>query len=188
MRSIVLCAVVGLLGAGCSDESPIGPDPDVTSSSGNSMGGDGAGANSAGLGYENGSRLVARNIVATDGASQFLSWYDSELKIACYFQETTDGLRCAPQGPSASATVFADAACTVPAAITEACAPAPSHVLMRADALCSFDGVRVFKAGPKLSTAYSNTNGCTEVPASDYAYYGAGDEVPASSLVAASVE
>lgn len=188
MRFFAVLTVVGLLG--CSDET-IGPDPDTTTSSGNSMGGNGqGGANAQGLGYVEGSRLKAKLLTGDDGASQFYGWRDTELDLDCSFRMTPDGLRCLPQGPWVQATYFADAACTVPAAPQNTCDPAPTHVQQYADPLCSSEGVRIFRAGPKLSTAYQSTDGetCTEIGASQNAYYAAEDEVAASAFVAGSID
>jgi hypothetical protein len=188
MRILVL-AVVGFLG--CSDET-IGPDPDTTTSSGNSMGGDGAGANSAGLGYENGTRLVARNMVAADGASQFWGWYDSELKIECNFGKAEDGeTRCLPSGPQTfEGTLgarYSDAGCTqLVVTAGPSCAPKPTHA-NKYDA-CGQNRT-VYAIGDNVGTVYQGTPGdCTASGPSDSVYYEVGAKLPASGFVSAVVE
>jgi hypothetical protein len=74
-----------------------------------------------------GTRLRARNLVATDGAVQFQGWHDSQLGIDCVFSPTTNGLRCLPLG-STFPNYFGDAGCSQPLhGETKGCSP-PSTV------------------------------------------------------------
>ncbi len=192
MRGAVL-AMVGLLGVACSDESPIGPDPDTTTSSGNSMGGNGqGGANAQGLGYVEGSRLKAKNIVYADGASQFAGWHDTELDLDCGFGLADDGEnRCLPNGPATyegtTLARFSDAGCTQ-LVVTGggSCAPKPTHATQ-------YDSCnqkrKVFSLGAGVATVYAGEpSSCNPAGASDYIYYELGAELQPASFVAASIE
>lgn len=125
----VLAASLLLLA--CSDDSqPIEPDPtsstsstSPTSSSSTGAGGDGQGGDGAGggnmqaLGYENGSRLRARNYVGADGSRQFAGWRDTTLDTDCSVAIASDALpRCLPDTPitytDGQSGYYSNGACT----------------------------------------------------------------------------
>ncbi len=87
----------------------------------------GAGGNGPmGGGFESGSRLKTRTLIATDGAQLPEGLYDSQLQTNCGFQLASDGvLRCLPI-TSAMQVYFTNAACSLPVALLGAgCSSAP---------------------------------------------------------------
>lgn len=159
------------------------------------MGGNGQGgaANAQGLGYENGTRLVARNYVADDGAKQFKAFYDSEIKTECSFARADDGeLRCLPNGPQTLAGTlgarYSDASCTkLVVTAGPACAEKPTHAVVYDT--CGGAGRRVFAVGTnQVSTIYLDAGGCQVGDAGTNVYYELGAEIDPSAFVAAVVE
>lgn len=94
-----------------------------------------------------GSRLKARWVTGSDGSKGFFGWLDSELGRPCSFQDTSAGLRCAPQADAGlwvwdpytgqPGIGFLDAACSAPVGVfAAASAPAQGAVV----AVSSLDG------------------------------------------------
>jgi hypothetical protein len=178
--------------AACSSAEAITADPTggPTSGSGGataaSAGHGGSGSGGAPGGTESGSRLKARRYVATDGATQFVGWWDSERKENCGFARATDSkLRCLPVAVAAS--YFSDPGCTKPAAL--ACEPPKYMGKAEASTLCGGETrTRIYESGPSTGQAYyigTPTNCFAGSPLDGINAYGVGSEVPASEFVSA---
>jgi hypothetical protein len=178
--------------AGCYHAETITADPSVASQAGSggatagSGGASGSGSGGAPGGTESGSRLKARRYVATDGATQFVGWWDSERKENCGFARATDSkLRCLPVAVAAS--YFSDPGCTKPAAL--ACEPPKYMGKAEASTLCGGETrTRIYLTGPSSGQAYymGTPANCFAGSTLEGIYaYGVGAEVPASEFVAA---
>lgn len=63
-----------------------------------------------------GARLKSRYYVSSDGARQFVGWFDLQRNEACGFQQTPEGIRCMPAVSGyflGVSSYYADAACTM---------------------------------------------------------------------------
>ena len=108
--------------AGCGDDGGSGPPPPID-------------------GVEAGARLRPQAWDAGGGATMLRGWLDTQLDdVACAFVPAVDGrYRCLPVTGSTD-TTFADAACTVPALVVDACAPTPTWALGPRRDLAGCDG------------------------------------------------
>jgi hypothetical protein len=201
MKSWAMVGLVVVL-AGCSDE--IGPDPSggTGASTANSMGGNGGegatgggdaggssstGGSTPGGGFESGERIKAKTLVGADGSRTPSGLYDSQLGIDCAWRGASDGQqRCLPVN-YAFATIWADAACTIPVGTSNGTCGLPTHLLTQTGSC--WDSVRVFPvAGPYAGTTYTKAGAdCIDIGPTANAIIG-GAEIPASSFVAATVE
>lgn len=141
-----------------------------------------------------GSRLKARYLVGDDGSKQWnYGWYDTQRKENCAFGTAADGkTRCLPTaGGYAYGSYFADAACSQEVTGVGCSGPAPKYINV---SHASTDGCTVTLASlHSAGAAYTGTmiyaksgTTCTALtPSVGLAYYFIGDEVPASSFMAA---
>ncbi|NUP13336.1 MAG: hypothetical protein HOW73_45440 [Polyangiaceae bacterium] len=189
---------LALLLAACSDDTNIGPDPTggnggSTSNSPNTggnggHGGEGGTSNTQGLGYENGTRLRARVMHASDGAAQFMGWRDSELDVDCGFTVAADGeSRCLPAVffSTTGIGIYADAGCTVRAYQTvPSCSGAVVPKFVVGSGSC--DGKHeAFRVGAAAKALYSGEPGnCDPIATPPDGYYETTLE-PAASFVEA---
>jgi hypothetical protein len=122
-----------------------------------------------------GSRLKAKRYVASDGATQFRGWYDSERKEDCAILPTCNGgLRCVPNSLAALG-YFSDSACTKKAASITTAAPY----------ITGFEGscYRTYPA-TQVQQAYLKVGAnCTAAPSGTY--LSLGDEVNYKNYVSA---
>ena len=143
-----------------------------------------------------GSRLKARYRVADDGSKEYLSgvWFDSQRNEVCTFTTAADGTeRCLPDG--VVATVFSDAACTMPVLMTVTGCAGPPYALTVDGASCGnpvgVTHVLSVGAGVTPSNLYVQAGGsnCISIgpPPSGYTYSSVGAEIPATSFVAATL-
>jgi hypothetical protein len=191
-------ALLALALAACSDDTNIGPDPTDGNAGGSTMnsptgaggtggdGGTGGASNMQGLGYENGTRLRARNVVGADGSKQFLRWHDTQLDADCFFGKASDGsTRCLPSpvGAATVSTFFADAACTVPAVSAFCSNQAAPTFAFRDVAACGPNGVEstreVLRVGDPVTQLYQG-NPCVLSAEPIDGYYEATVEPPTS--------
>jgi hypothetical protein len=133
---------------------------------------------------KSGTRLKARKLTSPDGASQFLGWWDDELKIRC---EGNDG-RCMPASGSrvgVDAQHFADAACTTPVGVSTGGASVPQYCL----------DPNGFRLGMPISKVYTRDgsgscveahDGFAEIPGATF--YACGGELVAPETFAAMTE
>ncbi|MBA3396852.1 MAG: hypothetical protein H0T89_29750 [Deltaproteobacteria bacterium] len=160
----------------------------------------GCGDNSSGrleaVGIRDGTRLVARFLVA-EGAAVFRHWHDVERGMDCAFEPASDGeYRCLPIGPDATYInyEYADAACSQPVVLAPRCqAPRYAFSHAMATARCNRpSGRAVFSVGPARAsrTVFVYRDGvCQEAFTIDIdstdALYDLGDKLPATDFVAA---
>lgn len=203
MRSLIV--TVGLLAA-CSD-SGIGPDPDATSSSGNSMGGsdgDGgaptAGSAPGGNGptgggvpgddTQSGSRLKVKVRVGSDGSRSPGGWYDSQLNTDCVYRKTADGSRrCLPEGRVASH--YLDDSCTQPVVTQSTCDPL-QFALVSDDIDGCGDSWRAYPLAaavtPATVYAKNGAGDCSSTTVPQGSLFATGAEMPASMFVSETIE
>lgn len=185
----------------CGCEAGIGPDPtDDTSGSGTSAasgsgssgatgsGSTGSGSTGSGTnnqGYESGSRLKVRELTASDGATQQLGFFDTQLQQNCSFVKADDGqLRCLPlENVAYLGSLYADPACNVGRLASTPCAG--DATLVVAPDGCG-GGYRVFEdLGPYSGQQWlKSAAGCTPAGMAAGAHQ-AGAEVPLSTYVSA---
>ncbi len=161
-----------------SSDSPA-PTPPTPSSSGpsspvpNAMGAEW---------YTAGSRLKVRYLEASDGAKQFVGWFDSARSEECTFRsyEVDGTLRCLPTAIAPyQPGFFADADCKTPLALAQPSGPVKYALLG--------DSKRIYAATPFAGTPYSNVTGsCKTVDGSNLLAIGA--EVPGSAFVQATAK
>jgi hypothetical protein len=147
---------------------------------------------------QSGTRLKTQRYVGTDGSSQFIGFYDSQLAVACAFAVAADGkTRCVPSGSAVAVvtTGYADSGCTQPIAAMGSTCAAPKYAVEGVGtAGCpNTPEVQTYSAGALFSgTVYDSVAGkCTMLSGSDtagYAFYSLGAMVPASTFVEASVQ
>ena len=136
---------------------------------------------------ESGDRLKARWRVASDGAREFVGWYDSERKENCTFILAADGsTRCMPSG--GGAFYFSDDTCTDPLFIGAAGCEI-QYGVRSVSGSCA-GGTELHTVAPFSGTAYQGSPDlCVEVTLSDTAdYYRSTGVIPPTSFVAASEE
>ncbi|MBI3201097.1 MAG: hypothetical protein HYZ29_06085 [Myxococcales bacterium] len=146
---------------------------------------------------QSGTRLRARRYVATDGASQFVGWHDSQRKEDCQFMTTAEGkLRCVPTAMIGEiGSYFPDATCSNSLFLSTACAPPKYGMRSTLGSACTGYSVTVFGLGPAVPGTQNvyvknpSTGACTSTAnpyaTTAYTLYQAGPEVPASSFVEA---
>jgi hypothetical protein len=203
----VLMAAALLAAVGCGD-SGIVPEPQQTSSSGNSMGGDGQGGaqpnggapaggeapvggngpnggSTPGGGFESGSRIKARTLVGDDGARSPAGWFDSALSVECTWRRMTNDstTRCVPA--FAASSYFADSACMQPLVLASSCS-LPQHGAITDG--CG--GVRIFPIGAPVSPplVYFFSGTCVNVAAPAGQFYSLGAEMEPDAFVSATLE
>lgn len=108
-------------------------------------------------GGESGDRLKVRYYEGTDGSRfPMLQPYDSELKTACSYRQTSDGAwRCVP--PTVIASYFSDAGCSQGLAVTSPCGGVEYSATTDACGL----GLRIFELGAAVTQAevFSSSSG-----------------------------
>jgi hypothetical protein len=82
---------------------------------------------------ESGSRLKAKRLVGEDGSKQFAGWYDTSLKVDCYYSLMQDGVKHCIPFTGASVSGFSDAACTVPLGAINVTGCAPGYAVQSAN-------------------------------------------------------
>jgi hypothetical protein len=147
---------------------------------------------------QSGSRLKTQRMVGTDGSSQFVGFYDSQLAVACSFVVAADGkTRCVPSGSAVAVVTsgYADSGCTQPrAAIGSTCTTPKYAIEGVGTAGCpNTPEVQTYSVGSLFSgTVYDSVAGkCDMLNGSEtagYAFYSLGAMVPASSFVEGSVQ
>lgn len=185
-RALALLAIPLL--ACTSDENPK-PDPAgsggassssstsiATSTSASSTGSTSSSTGSGPATYTSGSRLKVRSLEATDGASQQIGFYDTQLEANCFFYAAEDGLqRCLPSSVGSLSTIyFSDAACTVQANLimtTPTCTSPPDLYAFEVVPQSCATLYRVHRAVEPKVTAYTKVGmTCTPVPGAFDAY------------------
>lgn len=149
---------------------------------------------------EDGSRLRAVNYVAEDGAKQWAyKWRDTDRNEECTFGVAADGkTRCIPTALAIPGVYYGDASCSVPVMYqsnVEGCGfpPPPSYMSVSAPAeQCATYALRIHQAVSVPGSLYQRfgEGACTVVslPVGSYRMFRAGNEVPASSFVQATVQ
>lgn len=198
-RVLAVVVAVGLVG--CSDDTNIQPDPTSSETSATGAGGEGTGGDgqggapsssstgTPGGGFEAGSRLKVRAIVADDGARQPVGWFDSELGVECSFRPDAVGsTRCLPLAHNA--TYFADSGCNTPLVLLS-CSATFAHAAVSPGG-CG-PGQRIHTLGPSTTPpadVYIRTGGnCVfggQAPTG--AWYSVGPELPTSTFVQAATQ
>jgi hypothetical protein len=196
--------VVYLVVAACSAAGPAGINSslDGGSSDGSSSGGDApslldaltdpvpsASADS----NQSGTRLKVKYYAGADGSKAFAGFYDSQLKVDCYFGQAADGTtRCIPVPGATFVGYYADAACTQPLiAATAGCAQ-PAYA-SKSDTGCGASTVHTFQVGSPFagnSTYFlsgATCSGPSPTP-SGISYFSLGSEMAANSFVAATLQ
>ena len=195
----MMAVVMVVLGVGCSETEPIGPDPaggTGASTADGGSGGDGTGAaggsggsggQAQGSGFESGSRVKARTYVGDDGSRTPVGMYDDQLGVECSWRKAADGVtRCLPVAPTTP--LFIDSACATPV-LVGSCFPSTQYAL-RVDQGC--DSVAhvhpiVGNTGPVSVWTHDENGACVTVPIPPGAVFTLGAEVPASQFVAATL-
>jgi hypothetical protein len=125
--------------------------------------------------YRSGTRIKMRMLTTPDGAKVFQSAWDSARNEDCSFQQAADGVtRCLPSAQFAG--FFADPACTVLAALINACSQPPKYLLTIDPAPTCAMGPRIYSVAPgPLSSVYarSGTSCITIAISPGFAAYGA---------------
>lgn len=104
-----------------------------------------------------GSRLKIRWVDGPDGQRSFEGWYDTQLKVNCFFLRASDGeLRCLPNGYILEATLgeWADSACSTPVVpnVRTTCAAEQHTYVRRRDVSNACETrERVYKLGDKIA-------------------------------------
>ena len=103
-------------------------------------------------------RLKPRYYDAGSGGCWFHDFWDSELKQVCTFSTASDmKQRCLPRGAIGVLQTFSDAACTVPAALSQIneCTPAtlPEYSTNEMSGECGRGKYQVWKVGEEVASA-----------------------------------
>jgi hypothetical protein len=140
-----------------------------------------------------GSRLKVRWYDYGGDARATAGLYDAERNESCRTATWSDGkLYCLPTDTAEA--VYTDKDCSQLAGRDSSCSAAPpSYVVEQATAACSSTVKRLFQRGPRLATTEyyvpDNTGGCVgPFSDADATFYLPGTEVPASQLVALSLD
>lgn len=218
MKQILAPLVVLLVVVACGGEEaappavPAGGRGAGAGTAGNPASGGNAGASAGGMPgsggavvleqralYKSGSRIRARVGRTTDGAQEFIGWFDSQRNEDCDFQNQRDGKRrCLPR-LVASATYFADPQCTAPLANGPVCGSAPKYAWSPEAPLNCSDVPKLLAVGPEHSGRlyHKGTDGCVALSESGeqnwravYRTFSVGAAVPLTEFVeqTASVE
>jgi len=119
-------------------------------------------------------------------------FFDTVLKEECVPRRTPMGFRCAPVVQAAAITkpYYADAACTIPAAMAFVGCAAPTHAVVTSNATCAYDmEYRVYAMGEKVPTVYALSGAsCSAVTVQGYDAYAVGPEVNYSTLATIAIE
>jgi len=147
---------------------------------------------------QSGTRLKTQRYVGSDGSSQFIGFFDSQLSVAYTFVVAVDGkTRCVPAGSAVAvvSTGYADSACTQPvAALGSACAVPKYAIEGVGSAGCpNTPEVQVYNAGSAYSgTVYDLVGGkcdaLTSAETTGYTFYNLGSTVAASTFVEATIQ
>lgn len=139
--------------------------------------------------YTEGSRLRPMLLDAGDGATTFLSFFDQELGLRCWFQATVDGdLRCLPRSHDAW---YRDAACSAPVVPAGCLGPEGAILEGEPSDACDHGGAAAAFV-PRSTTAtegeriIGHGDGCG--PQGDRALLVDADEVPLAAFVRGEVE
>lgn len=153
---------------------------------GGTGGGGGVGIN------RSGTRIKMKVLNTPDGAKVFQGSYDTQRNEDCSFASASDGvMRCLPvfRTDVAYATyLYADAACTIPAASVNQNCPPPSYIISYVDPAACVSSIRyVIQArGPEVPTGYSKSDtSCVVSTSTGVRYYQVGAEIPPSSFQSA---
>jgi hypothetical protein len=145
-----------------------------------------------------GTRLKPQIYQSTDGARQFVGWWDSTLQTACAFGTASDGVtRCLPTGTPpnyGNDGIFSDSACTMPLALTlpSSCS-SPQYAAGPAATTCPPAGPTFYKVlGKATSTTVwaRASNSCVSEPVSaigGYVLWQLGPAIDPSSFVQATL-
>ena len=145
--------------------------------------------------YRSGTRIKAKVTRTQDGAQSFLTWYDTELDMDCWFLKSiVDGkYRCLPTLPQA--LYYSDPACTKMLAYASDCYE--NRWVYRCteyqgcqNHTCTYHQRGSQFQGP-LYYSLNSDGECNEYEMSEsptMAYYHVGTEIPASTFQEASVE
>ena len=141
--------------------------------------------------YASGTRLHAE-VYAAGAAKLWHDWYDTQLKVQCSFGDAEDGsVRCLPSGPSvASASFYADAACTTKVALSDEACATPTYALSTpGGASCGKTAVSTIGA-PFTGPTYQMNNGtCAPATTAPTAkFFSVGATVPPSAFVSGSMK
>lgn len=124
-------------------------------------------------GTVSGQRLVARQLVASDGSAMPAGWFDRTLRAECSFERASDGwLRCLPTRTSSidERGYHLDPGCSEPLVVADdGCAPAPFASRRAAADRCGAEaGTSVYEVGERAqpATVYVQAgDSCKAVPA-----------------------
>lgn len=124
-------------------------------------------------GTVSGQRLVARQLVASDGSAMPAGWYDRTMRVECSFERATDGwLRCLPTRTSriAERGYHLDPGCSEPLVVADdGCSPAPFAARRAPADRCGVEpGTSVYEVGERTQpqTVYVQAgDSCKAVPA-----------------------
>lgn len=154
---------------------------------------DGVGPNGSGL-WKSGTRLRAE-LLQVGEARRFARFFDTARNETCEIRRTTDGHRCTPE---ATAVLFDDDACQMPAATSlDPCGEPPQYVARYAPSLdtCARFKVRVaqmWHRGAEIPARdmfqWSPDGTCARRSVSQARYYALGAEVALTELVHATLE
>jgi hypothetical protein len=145
--------------------------------------------------YRAGARLVPHFFLSTDADPVFDDWYDTELKVHCWFRQMTGGeWRCIPKTIAYVESTYADAACTRRLAEQwfQSLSPdADSYLVEGTYVDCAFH-YRVYRAGADVGVAQtftkSDAGDCAPTLVTASIRRAVGPAVPDESFVAASLE
>jgi hypothetical protein len=196
----LVCVATLVAFAACGDGGDgAGGDDDDTMTDGPPAGGDsaatadatpdGMGMSSLGI-YQSGTRIKMRVGSTADGAKKFNGWFDDEFGTNCLFRPAADGkTRCLPDTSVGIAdSVYADAACTMPVAVSNSlfvsCPsdPAPVYALGSVMGTCP-NAYRVFEVGSEVTVVYQGSPCAAVSPPGSIKFYVLGPEVAASDFV-----
>lgn len=147
--------------------------------------------------YRTGSRLQALAQHWSDGATDTVAFFDTELETKCELRTAGDGqLRCLPSQPVTGLSRYVDAECTRPAARYQ-CAPNPGDgydhrdfalesVLAPGPDGCYYPTTLVYEVfGPVLDTIYQlDGDGCSLSGTNGLFFRELGAEIPPETFVA----
>jgi hypothetical protein len=136
---------------------------------------------------ESGSRLRAQWYTGSDGSKQFYGFFDSMLQTECTFFRMSDGLiHCAPVGATLISSLFSDAGCSLPAALSASCLPATAKYAASFSGCPSSIHVYAVTPAPQLY-AKSGAQCVPYVPQMGNTGYAIGAELPPSAFVSANI-
>lgn len=147
---------------------------------------------------QGGSRLKTQRYVGSDGSSQFIGFYDSQLSVACSYVAATDGnVRCVPSGGAVGvvSTGYSDSGCTQPIAQIGSSCGTPKYAIeaVGTGACPGGSEVQAYNVGAAYSgTVYDAAAGkciaLTSTETAGFTFYNLGASVPATTFVEATVQ